>query len=86
MKFLPLSSQAAQCLALSSFFAGTVTTITATGGSPLRGGSPMMCEWHVCMFWGAAIVFLVASFFFVCLYAASALDDMKSALGVMKHD
>jgi hypothetical protein len=38
------------------------------------------------MFWGAAIVFLAASFFFVCLYAASALDDMKSALGVMKHD
>lgn len=46
----------------------------------------MMCEWYVCMFWGGAIVFLVACFFFVCLYAASALDDMKSALGVMKHD
>ena len=46
----------------------------------------MMCEWYVCMFWGAAIVFLVASFFFVSVYAASALDDMKSALGVMKHD
>ena len=45
-----------------------------------------MREWYVYMFLGAVIVLWMAGFFFVCLYAASALDDMKSALGVMKHD
>ena len=46
----------------------------------------MSRDWYVCMAFGVVIVFLMACFFFVCLYAASALDDMKSALGVMKHD
>lgn len=46
----------------------------------------MSSDWYVCMAFGIVIVFWMIGFFFVCLYAASALDDMKSALGVMKHD
>ena len=45
-----------------------------------------MSEWYACMFWGGMAVFLLACFFFVCLYAASALDDMKKTLEAMKHD
>ena len=43
-------------------------------------------DWYACMFFGGMTVFLLVSFFFVCLYAASALDDMKKALEVLKHD
>ena len=46
----------------------------------------MSNDWLVCIAFGIVIVFWMVGFFFVCLYAASSLDDMKSALGVMKHD
>lgn len=43
-------------------------------------------DWYLCMFWGAMVVILMTCFFFICLYAASSLDDMKKALEVLKHD
>lgn len=46
----------------------------------------MNSDWYMCMFWGCMIVFLLICFFFVCLYAANSLEDMKKALGVMKND
>ena len=62
------------------------TTIIGMDALFLHGGVQMIREWYVCMFWGGAIVFLMACFFFVSVYAASALDDFKQALGAMKHD
>ncbi|MBR5883348.1 MAG: hypothetical protein IKY97_07765 [Mailhella sp.] len=46
----------------------------------------MTIDWYVCMFFGIVIFFWMIGFFFVCLYAASALDDMKKSLEVMRHD
>lgn len=45
-----------------------------------------MSDWYVCMFWGGMIVFILACFFFACVYASTALDDMKKALGELRHD
>ena len=39
-----------------------------------------------CMFWGAAIFVLISLFFWVSLYAASALEEMKKTLEAWRHD
>ena len=45
-----------------------------------------MSSWIWCMFWGAMIVVLLSGLFWVSVYAASSLDDMKKALEVWRHD
>ena len=45
-----------------------------------------MTEWYEFMALGGVVIFLTLCFFFVLAYSASALDDMKSALGAMRHD
>ena len=39
-----------------------------------------------CMFWGAMVFVLISAFFWLGLYASTALDDFRKALEVMRHD
>ena len=60
-------------------------TTTNTGAPSTLGGNPMSSVFW-CMFWGAMIFVILSIFFWVSVYAASALDDMKKTLGVWRHD